>query len=162
MAVRIREMRGIDLTTDIDSTMSYGSAALSGSILYRNPDPASDDQLYLSTNEAQYLIHKDITTDGPSLDEKVMGVEHAEIKAGDPAPVILLKPGMEFVTTYYGSSSTGAISAATAADSDLGVDDNGRIIVKQSSGIGSTKRFRLLENLIGTGLGGGVRVLRED
>ena len=49
-----------------------------------------------------------------------------------------------------------AISAATGTQTDLSVDNNGLICVKQSSGIGSVKKFKLIENLIASS--GGIRI----
>jgi len=160
MAVRFREMTGVDLVRDRLTTLSYGSAINSGTMVRRNPDTASADELYISTNDPFYMLEKDITATGPSLANKVLGVGRAEIAASDSAPVIVLVDGMELILEYYGSSGTGAITAATGAGTDLGVDANGRVIVAQASGAGSTKRFELLQNLIGGA--GGIRIKRKD
>ena len=160
MSVRFRELVGVNLATDRLSILSYGSAANSGTFFTRNPDVASGQELYISSNEADYLLEKDITTTGPSLANKVLGVVSAEIKIEDPAPVFLLREGAELILEYYESTGTGVVSAATGVGTDLSVNDSGRVCVKQSSGIGSVKRFELIENLIGGA--GGIRIRKQD
>ena len=55
MAKRIREISGFGDADRID-TFSFGTAADSGTILRKNPDPASADQLYASSNDGDLML----------------------------------------------------------------------------------------------------------
>lgn len=147
--VRLLQWKGFDPVTDQLSTMSLstGSIVYEGSILFE--DVAVTDRLTLATDKAEYLLLKRVTVDGPSFLEKFSRTDVGELKSGQKPPVFMLRVGAEFLTKVYATTGDGAISAGTAAGTDLGVID-GEVVVLQESGNGSVKFFELKENLIDT------------
>lgn len=148
MALRITRTMGIDYVNDLKTHKSLGTAYESGTLLIDNPDNAAGDQLIPSGNNGHYLLRYDVTADGQTVQEYLLGLDPVEVKVSVPCPVFNLKPGVEFGVTTYVSSGTGAISAGnTVAGTLLGIDDSGHLMVRQSGGNpGGRKMAILLES----------------
>lgn len=147
--VKVSRFQGAGITNidGIIGWLQYDSAAPSGTIFTRSRTEA--DHLYISTNEADYVsipAMVDGTTDAFKF-QKARGLDPG-IETGKALKVVNLVPGLEFETETYVSTSTGAITSGTALGTELGVNSSGLLWVKQSSGIGSVRKFRLLGNHI--------------
>ncbi len=128
--------------------LTYGAAVPGGTIFMRNP--SDDDALQISTNHAQYVSFVDmVAVDTTFKWEKARGIDSG-IEVDKPLKVLNLVPGIEFEIETFNSDSSGAyeINSSTAGDAALGVDANGQLCAKQSSGDGSSQLFTLLANHI--------------
>ena len=149
-AQKVWEWKGFDPTNDQLSTMAADAAYEQGTILIE--DSSQTNRLTASSNRAEFILLKKVTTDGPTQIEKLAGADQAEVAVGEKAPVFLLRIGGEWwTTTFVSDNLTGAlnISSSTAVETALS-HYQGVICIKQASGYASVEFFRLKENTIST------------
>jgi len=130
---------------ELESRLVVASAMSAGTVLVE--DSVNAGQLVAATDKAGFVLARDVTSSGPSTEQLLLGVRESSTKAGDPADVYVLRPGHIFATNQYVASGTGAITAATAVGTELGVS-NGQFMVKQATGTGSVRIAVLHANRI--------------
>jgi hypothetical protein len=126
----------------------YGSAVESGTFFIQ--DTTYDNYAAISTNNAAYLLIKDIVANSDSFKlRKERGTDAGEVLVDYEAPFIALQPGQKVRLSNYASSGTdtvGVITSGTTARTALSVNANGKVCEKQSTGEGSTALFTMIEN----------------
>jgi len=155
MSVRVKEIpKYLELISK-----KYGSAVRSGRIFILST--SDDEYAQISINSAAFILLKDVVADSDTFKlHRIEGVDAGEVLVDKMGPYGILAPGQIWRLTELSSSGTdtvGVVSAATSVRTQLGVNANGKLCVKQSAGEGSTAIAMLLENDIASD--GSIRVM---